>query len=101
MPNTEIILFGDDPTDGIIAVESIGTASVRVYKRADNAIATEDYPFQRWIITTDKHDLNKAAWSELEGEGFRYLAEFPSRESYNSARYYLRDSHAMPRKTSE
>ncbi len=94
MSNAEEILFGFDPTEGIVAVE-VGDESARVYRRVGDAVVTEDHQFRRWMLTTEKHALADAVWMELEGDGFRYLAHFPDRASYQNARFWLRDAHAL------
>ena len=94
MARAEEILFGCEPTEGIVAVES-GAESVRVYRRVAGAVVTEDREFRRWILAAEKHALSDADWVELEGEGFRYLARFPDRGSYQNARFWLRDAHAL------
>ena len=93
MERAEEILFGSDPTEGIVAVEP-GDDTVRLYRRVDGQVVTEERPFRRWILTTEKHPLHDASWTELEGEDYRYLVEFPDRSSYENARYWLRDAHA-------
>ncbi len=87
-------MFGHDSTEGIVAVEA-GPESVRLYRRVGPAVVTEDHPFRRWILTAEEHAVADAQWTELEGEGLRYLAEFPNRTAYENARYWLRDSHAL------
>lgn len=93
MPSADTILFGSDPTPGIVAVEP-GPDSVRLYRRVDGAIVTEDRPFRRWLLTTEKHPLEDADWTELQGDGYRWLAEFRTRNAYENARYWIRDQHA-------
>ena len=92
MVNVEEVLFGFDPTEGIVAVEPF-TDSVRIYRRVQGGMVTEDHPFTRWLLTLDKVELENAHWTELEGNGFRFLAEFPNNSSYSSARFALRDAH--------
>lgn len=93
MSNADTILFGSDPTPGIVSVEA-GPEAVRLYRRVDGAVVTEDRAFRRWMLTTEKHPLDDAEWTELEGEGYRWLAEFPTRNAYENARYWIRDAHA-------
>jgi DNA polymerase I len=94
MDATEKILFGDDPTEYITAVE-VGVETAKVYRRIDEAIVTEETPFKRWLLTTAKHDISGAAWTELEGDGFKFLAEFENVSAYNAARRRLREAHAL------
>jgi len=93
MANVENILFGSDPTQGIVGVE-VGANSARLYRRVDGALVTEEREFQRWILTTEKHPLTDAVWTELEGDGFKFLADFMDRAGYENARYWLREAHA-------
>lgn len=93
MPDANTILFGSDPTPGIVAVEP-GADSVRLYRRVDGAVVTETRPFRRWILTTERPPLQDAEWTELEGEGYRWLAEFRTRSAYENARQWIRESHA-------
>ncbi len=67
---------------------------VTILTRGPEGIATETVPFVRWILCTERHSLPDAVWTELEGDGFRWLAEFPSRGSYQQARFWLRDARA-------
>lgn len=91
--DVEAILFGADPVRGVLAVEAEDD-SATIVARSEDGIRTERRPFMRWILTSEKHSLSDAAWTELDGDGFRWLAEFPSRESYQAARFWLRDAHA-------
>ncbi len=93
MSSTETILFGSDPTPGIVAVEAARDV-VRLYRRVDGDVLTETRPLRRWMLTTEKHPFDEAQWTELEGDGFRWLAEFANRNAYESARYLIRDAHA-------
>lgn len=93
MSGADEILFGSDPTPGIVAVEAAGDV-VRLYQRVDGGIVTQTRPLRRWMLTTEKHPFDDARWIELEGDGFRWLAEFGDRDAYESARYYIRDVHA-------
>ena len=93
MSSAETILFGSDPTPGIIAVEA-GAEFARLYRRVSGSVVTEDHPLRRWLLTTQKHPFRNATWTELQGDDYRYLAEFPNRDSYENARQVIRDSHA-------
>lgn len=94
MAEADEVLFGHDDTQGIVAVEA-GDDSMRVYRRVGKAVVTEDAPFKRWILAAEEHALPDAIWKELDGDGFRFLAEFPDRESYQAAIMWLRDAHAL------
>lgn len=72
-----------------------GRDHVRLYVRRQGLVTTEERPFARWLLATERHSMPGARWTELEGDGFRYLAEFDDRDSYHSARLWLRDAHAL------
>lgn len=93
MSDANTILFGSDSTPGIVSVEP-GSDSVRVYRRVGGAVVTEEHPFCRWLILTEKHPLQDAEWTELEGDGYRWLADFRTRNAYENARQWVRDAHA-------
>lgn len=93
MRGADEILFGSDPTPGVVAVEVMGDV-VRLYRRVDDKVITQTRPLRRWMLTTEKHPFDDARWIELEGDGFRWLAEFADRDAYESARYFIRDAHA-------
>ncbi|MCL5105005.1 MAG: DNA polymerase [Armatimonadetes bacterium] len=94
MANTDEILFGCDQTERVVSVE-VHKDSARLYRRVNDAIVTEDREFRRWILTAELHNLADAQWTELQGEGFRFLATFSDSASYQGARQWLRDSHAL------
>ncbi len=94
MANAQTILFGCDPTEGIVAVEP-QAETVLLYRRAGAAVVTEEHEFRRWLVTTEQHPLTGAHWTRLAGEGFCFLAEFADRTSYQNAHYWLRDAHAQ------
>jgi hypothetical protein len=45
--------------------------------------------------SAEKHSLADAEWTELDGDGFRFLATFPDRGSYQTRGCGLRDAHAL------
>lgn len=93
MSSAETILFGSDSTPGIIAVEA-GSEFVRLYRRVNDSIVAENYPLRRWMLTTQKHTFRNATWTELEGDDYRFVAEFPNRSAYEDARKIVLDTHA-------
>lgn len=49
------LLYGQDPTERIVAVERFGADRVRVYRRLPgDTVVTETEPFQPWLITTEE-----------------------------------------------
>lgn len=93
MSTSETILFGADPTPGIVSVEA-GAESVRLYRRVNDFVVTEEHAFRRWLLTIERHHFADATWTELEGDHYRFLAEFPNRNAYENARHQIRESHA-------
>ncbi len=93
MSVAEHILFGSDPTERVVAVE-VGSDCAKLYRRIGDSVVVEQRPFLWWILTTERHQLTGAIWSELDGQDFDWLAEFEDRDAFESARYWLRDAHA-------
>ncbi|MBW3622265.1 MAG: DNA polymerase [Armatimonadetes bacterium] len=85
----QALLFGDDPTPHVVAVEA-GDDSARLFLRTPDGIVEENRPFRPWLLATQPHVLPGADWTELDGEGLRFLAEFPSRAAMLDARRDLR-----------
>ena len=83
--DAQALLFGADPTTHVVAVE-VGDTSARLFLRTPEGIVNESRPFQPWLLAAEPRDLYSAAWTELEGEGLRFLAEFPSRAAMLDAR---------------
>ncbi|MGC8863704.1 MAG: 3'-5' exonuclease [Armatimonadota bacterium] len=94
MSSSEEVLFGSDTTEGVVSVEPDDDC-IRLYRREGESVFVEERPFRRWLLTVEKHPLPGAVWTELEGSGFKWLVEFAERGSYESARYWLRDAHAL------
>jgi DNA polymerase I len=101
------ILFGQDPTERIVAIEP-GETHVTLWRRLqDGSIQLQREPFRPWILLSNPYtpppsapEIPVAAGSlreiepiELEGEGYRYLYEFPSWRAFQDARFLLRDQH--------
>jgi DNA polymerase elongation subunit (family B) len=89
------ILFGRDKTERIVAVEPDLQESVWLYIREGESVRRERVPYRPWILLTAPPTipLPGAQWTELEGEGYRVLVEFPSHAAYQEARFRVRDEH--------
>jgi len=92
MVDTQTILFGCDPTEHIVAVEPLQD-KVELFIRENDGIRTEIRPFSPWLLTAERHNLAGADWTELEGEGYRFLARFSNWSAHRAARFKLKDEH--------
>ena len=92
---SEEALFGRDDTPNIVAVEPDYNEGVWIYRRENGKIEREKAPYRPWILLTEKPalELSGAEYSELDGDGYRVLAEFPSQSLYQSARHAVREAH--------
>ena len=93
---TEAALFGFDATQRIVSVETGARGGLTLYQRsADGAISTSYVPYRPWTLLIEKPDFAMigAHFSELEGDGFRVLAEFPTPELHQQARKQIRERH--------
>ncbi len=92
MVDTQTLLFGSDTTERIVAVESQFNKAL-VFLRENGRVRQQECHFSPWLLTAEPLDIPGANWRELEGEGFRYLAEFSDWEAFRRARFTLRDEH--------
>lgn len=90
----EAIVFGDDRTERIVAVEP-EEAGVRLYIRSDtDSIVSASHPFCPWAVTADCLSALDMTPTTLDGEGpLRYLYEFSGWDEFYDARRFLRDNH--------
>ncbi len=93
--STEQILFGSDPTERVVAVEPCDTGGLWLYRREADTVVREHRSFRPWILLAEppERDLSGASLTQLEGEGLRWLAEFPDLASWQEARFRVREAH--------
>src|SRR5688572_27894458 len=95
---TEVLLYGTDPTPGIVAVERAGLDRVVLYLRGPHGerVAVED-GFRPWLLT-DRPDpwtslRSRPAILPLAGEHrLRYLVSFSTWPAYLDAERAARDA---------
>jgi DNA polymerase I len=87
------ILFGKDTTDRIVAVEPVENRLAVWRRLPDDSVERRFQPFAPWILLTAPDPRLGDNFQELEGEGFRYLYEFPGWGAFQEARRRLRDEH--------
>ena len=88
--DTTDLLYGDDATLGIVAVEQLGANRVRLYQRSDNGVIVEDAPFLPWLLAERAEPWQAARGAPsveaLAGDhSLRYLVEFPDWSSHFDA----------------
>src|SRR5207244_9898256 len=86
---SEAALFGFDSLPRIVAVEPDYTEGVWLYRRDAEGVHRERVPYKPWILLTKPPEfpLPGATFTELEGEGYGILAEFPTQDLYREARF--------------
>ncbi|MFQ3548715.1 MAG: DNA polymerase domain-containing protein [Armatimonadota bacterium] len=89
-PDVNKILFGHDDTKNVVAVETTEDTALMYIRENDN-VRVEERKFEPWILLSQKIDLESAEYEELDGDGYNYLAKFPTKTAYNAARLYLRE----------
>ena len=92
---SEQALFGQDDTPSIVAIEPDYNEGVWVYRRDGATVTRERALYRPWILLTEKPalELVGAEYTELEGEGYKVLAEFPSQNLYQQGRSVVREHH--------
>jgi len=89
----EAILFGQDSTDRIVAIEPAET-KLRVWRReVGDSLVPSDEEFRPWILTLTWRDEIPGEPLQLDGDGFRFLYTFASWSAFQDARFKLRDAH--------
>lgn len=94
---TNEVLFGADPMEGIIAVEPMGKKHVRLFLRVEASVTTRDEPFMPFILLEDAGLLDgfkeAVRIEELASSNpYRFLAFFEDWGSWERARDCLRKS---------
>ena len=88
--DTTDLLYGDDATPGIVAVEQLGANRVRLYRRSGDGVIVEDAPFFPWLLAERAEPWQAARGTPrieaLAGDhSLRYLVEFPDWSSHLDA----------------
>ena len=60
------VIFGADPTEGIVAVEA-DAEEVAVYRRTPDGVAAEREELRPWLVSAEQADLPDAEWTALSG----------------------------------
>ncbi|MDI3340164.1 MAG: DNA polymerase domain-containing protein [Sphaerobacter sp.] len=90
------LLYGQDPTERIVAVERAGQDRLRVFRRlADDQVVAESVPFQPWAVLTEDGvralDRRRVAITRLQGDlPLRYLVRWPTWTAFRAAMEGLR-----------
>ncbi len=89
MNETQTILFGSDPTEGIVAIEA-GESEAELYIRRNGIVEKRVEPFTPWLIVCNKEDIpDEGEVTELSGEGYKFLVKFQSWQQFSAARNLL------------
>jgi DNA polymerase elongation subunit (family B) len=95
------VLFGADPTQGIVAVEPVGDEVMRLFIRQGDQLVTEDAPFRPFLLIEDE-DLMEGfkrpyMVEELSGtNAYRYFVLFESWGDCRKAKTYLQKQTGEP-----
>ncbi|MCX6375009.1 MAG: DNA polymerase, partial [Armatimonadetes bacterium] len=90
MFDTQTILFGQDPTEGIVSVE-VGGSEATLYIHRNGEVAQERVPFSPWLLVSRKDDIpSGGSATELSGDGYRFAVTFSTWSAFNAARNSLR-----------
>lgn len=93
--DTNTILTGADPTEGITAVET-GEEEAIVYVRTGGSVRQARVPFSPWLLVQRKEDVPPPGVPvELEGSGLRIKALYPRWSDLTAAVDTLRGSNTV------
>lgn len=96
-----VILFGADPTEGIVAVEPVGGRAMRVFLRRGDRLTWREEPFDPFILLEDQALLKgfKRPFrieSLSSSNAYRFLALFEGWEDCQKARSHLQRASGEP-----
>ena len=94
MERQEAILFGNDKTERIVAVEINGREMLYWQRNPDDVLVRCALPFVPWLLSTTPTPNVTAKMTELEGHGLRYLYEFDSWDGFLDARFRMREGQS-------
>ena len=86
-----ILLYGQDPTLGIVSVERSGPSTVSIYTRQKDGTTERTLePFEPWLVASSpdlwRELVPDTVISELDGDRFfRFLVRFPSWPAFTRA----------------
>jgi hypothetical protein len=77
------ILFGEDRTEGIVAVEPVGDSTMRVFIRSPRGIESQDEVFEPFLLVEERELMDgfKGKWDveSLSGtNAYRYMVRLSS-----------------------
>ncbi|MEJ2429321.1 MAG: DNA polymerase domain-containing protein [Deltaproteobacteria bacterium] len=95
------VLFGADPTEGIVAVEPFGGGSMRIFLRSGDRLEVHDQPFVPFILLEEENLLQDfAKTSRYESlsssNAFKVLAFFENWQDCTRAKNHLRQTTGAP-----
>lgn len=88
------VLYGADPTERVVAVETLETTATLFLRSVDDALSTRQVPFRPWLITDTTDRFPNAEEVRLDGDGYNVLYRFGAWSAFLDARRELRDEHA-------
>src|SRR2546426_12150876 len=62
----QTLLYGADPTPGVVAVEAAGETAI-LLRREAGALRREERPFRAWLLANEIAALADARWGKLDG----------------------------------
>ena len=90
----DVVLFGADPTEKILSVET-GDREATLFVRDGDETRTRTVPFVPWLASDKERHFPGAETTALEGDGYNWLIRFPRGwRAYQEAKRTLRDEHA-------
>lgn len=95
--DTQRLLYGADPTPGIVAADLAGPDRIRLYRRDGERTVAEDVPFTPWLLAVRPEPWqalpSRPTVETLAGDlPLRYLVSFPAWPSYLDAARAARDA---------
>lgn len=88
-------LFGAETTENIVCIDLDASDTLWTYRRTHAGVVRDRAAFSPWILFTERPNptVPGARYTELDGEGFHILAEFPTMAAFKAARFDAQQRH--------
>src|SRR5690348_10860636 len=74
--NLNEVLYGADPTERVVAVETLETTATLFIRDAADTLSTRHVPLSPWLITDREQSFPGAEQIRLTGDGYNVLHRF-------------------------
>lgn len=90
-PTPDTLLYGQGRLERLVAVEVGREVTTLLQRTPEGTLRHLERSFSPWLLSEYRRSIPGARWSELEGRGHRWKAEFARWWDYKAAREMLKE----------